>query len=88
VENDRTPSLLGVAEGGYTPRFLSICLALSFFRFGSESTLPPIAATDICETTVGNGKQFSRILFTGSGSELLRKHMLNHFPFALVLPTL
>jgi plasmid segregation protein ParM len=42
--------------------------------------------TDICETTVGNGKQFSRVLFTGGGSELLRKHMLNHFPFALVLP--
>ena len=42
--------------------------------------------TDICETTVGNGKQFSRVLFTGGGSELLRKQMLNHFPFALVLP--
>ena len=42
--------------------------------------------TDICETTVGNGKQFSRVLFTGGGSELLRKQMLKHFPFALVLP--
>jgi hypothetical protein len=42
--------------------------------------------TDICETTVGNGKQFSRVLFTGGGSELLRKSMLKHFPFALVLP--
>ena len=42
--------------------------------------------TDICETTVGNGKQFSRVLFTGGGSELLRRHMLNHFPFALVVP--
>jgi plasmid segregation protein ParM len=42
--------------------------------------------TDICETTVGNAKQFSRVLFTGGGSELLRKHMLNRFPFALVLP--
>ena len=42
--------------------------------------------TDICETTVGNGKQFSRVLFTGGGSELLRKHMLRNFPCAFVLP--
>jgi hypothetical protein len=32
------------ADGGYAPRFLSFCLALSFFRFDSESTLPPTAA--------------------------------------------
>lgn len=42
--------------------------------------------TDICETTVGNGRQFSRVLFTGGGSELLRKQMLNQFPSAFVLP--
>jgi len=32
------------ADGGYAPRFLGIYLALSFFRFDSESTLPPTAA--------------------------------------------
>jgi plasmid segregation protein ParM len=67
-----------------------------FETAGSSINLTPVISqvldaaatqiTDICETTVGNGKQFSRVLFTGGGSELLRKHMLNHFPFALVLP--
>jgi len=28
---------------GYAPRFLGIFLALSFFRFSGESTLPPQA---------------------------------------------
>jgi len=32
------------ADGGYAPRFLSLFLALSFFRFDGESTLPPTAA--------------------------------------------
>lgn len=32
------------ADGGYAPRFLSICLALGFSRFDGESTLPPTAA--------------------------------------------
>ena len=32
------------ADRGYAPRFLSICLALGFFRFGGESTLPPTGA--------------------------------------------
>ena len=32
------------ADGGYAARFLSICLAFGFFRFGGESTLPPTAA--------------------------------------------
>jgi hypothetical protein len=32
------------ADGGYAPRFLSIFLALSLFRFEGESTLPPTAA--------------------------------------------
>jgi hypothetical protein len=30
--------------GGYAPRYLDICLALSFSRFDRESTLPPQAA--------------------------------------------
>ena len=32
------------ADGGYAARFLSIFVALSFFRFDSESPLPPTAA--------------------------------------------
>jgi hypothetical protein len=28
---------------GYAPRFLAFCAALRFFRFGSESKLPPQA---------------------------------------------
>lgn len=32
------------ADGGYAARFLGIFLALGFFRFEGESTLPPIAA--------------------------------------------
>jgi hypothetical protein len=28
------------ADGGYAPRFLSVFVALSFFRFGGESTPP------------------------------------------------
>ena len=32
------------ADLGHVPRFLSIFLALSFSRFGGESTLPPQAA--------------------------------------------
>ena len=32
------------ADGGYAPRFLSFFVALSFFRFEGESTLPPTAA--------------------------------------------
>jgi hypothetical protein len=32
------------ADGGYAPRFLSVFVALGFFRFDSESTLPPTAA--------------------------------------------
>jgi hypothetical protein len=32
------------ADGGYAARFLSLFLALSFFRFDGESTLPPTAA--------------------------------------------
>jgi hypothetical protein len=32
------------ADGGYAARFLGICLALSYSRFDSESTLPPTAA--------------------------------------------
>jgi hypothetical protein len=41
--------------------------------------------TDLCETKVGNGKQFGRVLLTGGGSELLRKRILKHFPHAFVL---
>ena len=32
------------ADGGYAPRFLAFFLALSFFRFDGEATLPPTAA--------------------------------------------
>jgi len=32
------------ADGGYAARFLSFCVALSFSRFESDSTLPPTAA--------------------------------------------
>ena len=32
------------ADGGYAPRFFSFFVALSFFRFDGESTLPPQAA--------------------------------------------
>ena len=32
------------ADGGYAPRFLSVCVAMGFPRFESESTLPPTAA--------------------------------------------
>ena len=32
------------ADGGYAARFLSFFLALGFFRFDGESTLPPTAA--------------------------------------------
>jgi len=32
------------ADLGYAPRYFDICLALSFSRFGGESTLPPQAA--------------------------------------------
>ena len=32
------------ADGGYAARFLGFFLALSFFRFEGESTLPPTAA--------------------------------------------
>ena len=31
------------ADSGYAPRFFGICLALSFFRFEGDSTLPPQA---------------------------------------------
>jgi len=31
-------------DGGYAPRFSGIFLALSFFRFDRESTLPPTAS--------------------------------------------
>ena len=31
------------ADLGYAPRFLALFVALSFFRFGGESTLPPQA---------------------------------------------
>ena len=39
------------ADGGYAPRFFGIFLALSFFRFDGESTLPPTAANANCEVT-------------------------------------
>ena len=32
------------ADLGYAPRYFGIFLALSFFRFDGESTLPPQAA--------------------------------------------
>ena len=32
------------ADGGYAARFLGFFLALGFFRFDGESTLPPTAA--------------------------------------------
>jgi hypothetical protein len=32
------------ADDGYAARFLAFCATLRFFRFGGESTLPPIAA--------------------------------------------
>jgi hypothetical protein len=32
------------ANGGYAPSFLDSFLALSFFSFDGESTLPPTAA--------------------------------------------
>jgi hypothetical protein len=44
------------ADGGYAPRFSGICLALSFSRFGGQTTLPPTAANanrwalDFCKT--------------------------------------
>jgi len=41
---------------------------------------------DFCETTVGNAKQFGRILSGGGGAEMLRKHILARYPSALVLP--
>lgn len=41
---------------------------------------------DICETKIGNAKQFGRVLLTGGGSELLRKRILKHFPHALMVP--
>ena len=67
------------------------------FRYaGGNTDLTPVikqvleASTteiiNICETKIGNGKQFSHIFFTGGGSQLLKKEMLKHYPFALVLP--
>lgn len=67
------------------------------FRYaGGNADLTPVikqvleASTteiiNICETKIGNGKQFSHIFFTGGGSQLLKKEMLKHYPFALVLP--
>jgi len=32
------------ADGGWAARFLSLFMALNFFRFGGESTLLPTAA--------------------------------------------
>jgi hypothetical protein len=40
---NRNPTMRA-ADGGYAARFLGIFLALSLFRFGGESTLPPTAA--------------------------------------------
>ena len=40
----KTPNNACSRLGGYAPRFLSFCVALSFSRFGSESPLPSQAA--------------------------------------------
>ena len=43
------------ADGGYAPRFLSFFVALGFFRFDGESTLPPTAANASRWAAVNNG---------------------------------
>jgi hypothetical protein len=50
---------LQTIDGGYTPRFLSIFLALGSFRFGGESTLPPTAANADHWTAAGRGLRSS-----------------------------
>jgi hypothetical protein len=43
LSTQRSPTMRA-ADGGWAARFLGICLALDFFRFDGESTLPPTAA--------------------------------------------
>jgi hypothetical protein len=40
----KTRPTMRAADLGYAARFLSVFVALSFSRFGGESTLPPQAA--------------------------------------------
>jgi hypothetical protein len=46
------------ADGGYAARFLSIFVALSFFRFDGESTHPPTAAKAHRWAPVSNQKGY------------------------------
>lgn len=41
---------------------------------------------DFLETLLGNGKQFRYMLFTGGGSALIKKELLQRYPLAQVLP--
>lgn len=41
---------------------------------------------NILETSWGNGKQFRYLLFTGGGSVLLKKHLLQRYPHGVFLP--
>ena len=46
MSNSAQHSVQILADLGYAPRFQAFCVASGFFRFDSESTLPPQAATD------------------------------------------
>ncbi|MBT7191787.1 MAG: ParM/StbA family protein [Anaerolineae bacterium] len=41
---------------------------------------------DFLETLLGNGQQFRHMLFTGGGSALIKKELLQRYPLAQVLP--
>ncbi|MBT3313326.1 MAG: ParM/StbA family protein [Anaerolineae bacterium] len=41
---------------------------------------------DFLETLLGNGQQFRYMLFTGGGSALIKKELLQRYPLAQVLP--
>jgi hypothetical protein len=44
------------------------------------------AIGDFIETLLGNGKQFSYLLFTGGGSEMIRSSLTRRYPHGQILP--
>jgi hypothetical protein len=53
---------------------------------GQALSVASASIGDFLETLLGNGQQFRYMLFTGGGSALIKKELLQRYPFAQVLP--
>ena len=53
---------------------------------GQALSVASASIGDFLETLLGNGKQFRYMLFTGGGSALIKKELLQRYPLAQVLP--